>query len=209
MASAFQTPGEIARLSHKLYQVSRRLQSLPLFSGNRKCQKSSLFLLLYSNKWSKNNRKSSFTINSEPAYELGNPQSQAYLQTLWQFLRRRAVIIFDLFPLQSLLLFCSPHLLPDHSYILKTSHTTAFGDSCKLRLNRKGREVVEHATFSHFTARDWPVFKKVKNDWLHVPAERVAMLSPLCYLNSINLSEKITWQQMWRVHVAEEVIRFG
>lgn len=120
-ASAFQTLGGIARLSHKLNQVSRRLQSLPLFSGDRKCLKGSLFLLLYSNKWSKK-RKSSCTVQFIPTTrttELCNAQSKAYLQTLWQFLRRRAVIIFDLFPLQklNLLLFCSPRLLPDHSYL--------------------------------------------------------------------------------------------
>lgn len=35
------------------------------------------------------------------------------------------------------------------------------------------------------------------------------MLSPLCYLNSIHLSEKVTWRKLWRAHVAEEVIPFG
>lgn len=49
----------------------------------------------------------------------------------------------------------------------------------------------------------------MKTDWLQVPAEREAILSPLCYVNSIHLSEKVTWRQMWRVNAGEEVIRFG
>lgn len=48
--------------------------------------------------------------------------------------------------------------------------------------------------FTYLAARDRPVFRKVKTDWQQVPAEkgwqalrqaRAAMLSPLCYLNSI------------------------
>lgn len=71
--------------------------------------------------------------------------------------------------------------------------------------------------FAYLAARDLPVFRKVKTDWLQVPAEkgwqalrqaRAAMLSPLCYLNSTyTFGKKVTWRQMWKV--AEEVIRFG
>lgn len=73
VALAFQTLGGIARLSHKINQVLRRLQSLPLSSGDQKCPKGSLFLPLYSNKWSKKKRKSSFTIHSDYA-AIRNPR---------------------------------------------------------------------------------------------------------------------------------------
>ena len=114
VVSAFQTLSQMARLSHKLNQVSQRLQSLPLFSGDQQCPKGSLFLL-YSNTWSKKKRKSNFTIHADYMYKLSIPQSKAYLQTRWQFLHRRAVITFGLFPLQklSLLLFYFPLLFTE------------------------------------------------------------------------------------------------
>ena len=80
-------------------------------------------------------------------------------------------------------------------------------------MKRKERQFLEHGFFfAYFAACDWPVFRKVKTDWLQVPSEkwwqvRAAMLSPLFYLNSIHLSEKVTWRQTWKV--AEEVIQFG